>query len=363
MTAFLAGLAMSYLVALGVPQGPISASNAQIPSSQSNGQNNLARRSALAKATPAANQAPLARAATIPAADPVITIPGLCHQRPMKASDGASSCATVITKGEFEALMNALNVDGKAIRPDAVRSFASAYAGLLMLADAANRAGLDKTAQYRRMMAWLRLRTLAELYRVTIDNKYKNPSQAQIDTFYHAHLNAFASVRLARILIPRSYLFAKDKGEFQKRAQKEAKIAHDRLLGGDEPEEVQKDVYSALHMPTPPPADMGLILRSQMTLREGAEVFSLGPGSISQIETESSSYVIYKVVSKETLPESQVKDAIAKEISKEEISRAMKTATGWTHPEFNPRYLGSMMALPGNPASAPQPGAQGGPTH
>jgi hypothetical protein len=80
--------------------------------------------------------------------------------------------------------------------------------------------------------------------------------------------------------------------------------------------------------------------------KEAADVFSLQPGEVSPLETEIKSYVIYKVASKETLKEDQVKAEIIHEISQQKYRAALKAVMDSAPADFNQQYFGHMLPKP-----------------
>ena len=78
-------------------------------------------------------------------------------------------------------------------------------------------------------------------------------------------------------------------------------------------------------------------------------------GEVGPLETEPKSYVIYKVISKDTLPKEQVKAEITREISQQKFNNALKTAIDSTHAQFNEQYFGEpiSVASPAKPPALP----------
>ena len=146
-------------------------------------------------------------------------------------------------------------------------------------------------------------------------------------------------------------LSGRDKNDFDKRALQAAQSAHERAAKGDDPGQIQKDAYSTLGLESPPATDLGNFRRADFLEKEADEVFSLQPGEISRVQTEPKSYVIYKVLSKETLPESQVKAEIAREIAQQKFKDAIKAVGDAAPAEFNEQYFGPM--APKLPVEAP----------
>ena len=284
--------------------------------------------------------------------EPVITVQGLCRGG---TDTNDAGCNKVMTREEFENLLNAINPGGQPVSPIARRNLAQAYAELLAFEAAAKDAGMEDTAQFRELVNWLRLRTVADLYRRHLQEEFRTPSPDEIDSYYNQHLASFERVRLARILIPREDLPPVDKNEFEKKAVEAARIAQQRAAQGEDPDQIQKDVYVKLDIKAPPATDLGNFRRADLQEKESAEVFSLKPGEVSQLETEPKSYVIYKVISRDTLPKEQVKAEITREISQQKFNNALKTAIDSTHTEFNEKYFGEpiSVASPAKPPALP----------
>src|SRR5438132_2622050 len=110
---------------------------------------------------------------------PVITIHALCET----AAD-AASCNKVITREAFEKLMNALNPSGQTISPKGRQNLAQTYAEYLAFEKAARGAGIEDTPEFREVMDWVRLRTIADLYRRSLQEKYRTHSPEEIDAYY-----------------------------------------------------------------------------------------------------------------------------------------------------------------------------------
>lgn len=290
---------------------------------------------------------------------PVITVNGVCAQGKDIATSTASACTTVITREQFERMMNALNPAGKAISLEGRENLARVYAESVALEAAARKSALEDTDEFRELMSWTRLRVAADLYRRKLQDKYRNPAQEEIDAYYQEHLSSFERVELSRILVPRRDPSAGDNAGFDKRAFDAANIARARAAKGEDPDLVEKEIYRTLGLSSPPPTTVGAYGRANFTEKEGPDVFSLKAGEVTQVEIEPKSYVIYKVNTKETLPEEKVKAEIAREISQQKFKAAIKAATDVARAEFDERYfsqgMNTPLKAPVMPATPPVP--------
>ena len=289
--------------------------------------------------TPTANTSDTDLGSKIAPAQPVITIHGLCEDNAQKKR-AAGPCSKVITREEFEKLVNALNPGGQSISPHARQTFAQIYAESLALEAAARNAGLENTPQFSEIMTWMRLRTVADLYRRSLEEKYKTPAPEEVDAYYKQHLASYERVKISRILIPKENPAAHDKADYEKKALQAASTARERAAKGEDPGQIQKETYAALGLQSPPASELGNYGRANFMDKEAADVFALKPGEVTQVETESRNYVIYKVNSKETLPEEQVKNEISRTIADQKFKDAIKAANDSAHADFNEQYFG-----------------------
>jgi hypothetical protein len=318
----------------------------QISSSEK--QNQAAERQA--SSIPPKPERPADSASAVGETQAVITIRGLCAQGAGSSGRLDNSCSKQITRKEFERLMHALNPGGQSISPNGRQNLAQAYAEAVAFEDAARKAGTEDTEEFREVMFWVRLRTIGDIYRRNLQEKYRTPEPEEIDSYYQQHLASFERVHLLRILVPREN-FSGDKNEFDKKALAAAQAARTRAANGEALEQIQKDIYAGLGLEGPPATDLGTYQRADFIEKEAADVFSLQPGEVSPLETEIKSYVIYKVASKETLKEDQVKAEIIHEISQQKYRDALKAVMDSAHADFNEQYFGPMAPKP--PIEAP----------
>src|SRR6267154_577005 len=129
-------------------------------------------------------------------AQPIITVTGLC--------DSAPPCTAAVTREHFERLMTALNPNGQAVSASARQNLGQTWAEYLALDAAAKKAGLENTPEFHELMDWVRLRTAAEVYRRSLQEKFRAPSPQEIEAYYKQHLSMYERVRLSRIFLPRA---------------------------------------------------------------------------------------------------------------------------------------------------------------
>lgn len=295
--------------------------------------------------------------AQVAASDAVITIHGRCEAGKQPGTDG-TACRTIVTRAEFEKLINSMNVVGKTLSAQTRRSLAETYAQYLAYEQPAKSAGLEASQRFADIMRWWRLKTLADLYIGSLQEQFKNPSPEEIHTYYVAHLSAYQRIKASRILVPRSIGDTDEAKLEDKKAFEVANSARERAAKGEDVASVQKDAYSALGLSSPPLTDLGTNPQSKFPQEERDELFSLEPGQVSKVETEGASYVIYKIVSNETVPEESVKDEISKKVAQDKYDDAVRSLMKSANSDLNNAYFGppSTQAPPhAEPLFSPRP--------
>jgi hypothetical protein len=274
----------------------------------------------------------------VAASDAVITIHGSCDPRKRSGAD-EKSCMTVVTREAFETLVNSMNVTSKILSQETRRNLAETYADYLALERAAVQAKLEDTPQFTEIMRWWRLRTLADMYRGELQAKFAHPTAEEVHTYYTERMPSYQRIRIQRVLIPKEPAKPEEERQVNKKALEMAQAARERIVKGENPMLVQKDIYSQLKSDAPPATNLGTLARSNFPKDEVDELFSLQPGQVSKVENEAS-YVIYKIEAKETLSEESQKESIAREISQQKFGDAMRAINESAKPEFNDAYLG-----------------------
>ena len=297
--------------------------------------------------------------ASVPPTEPVITAKGVCPNRPVtKAAAGAPKpvpvpCVTVVTKGQFEKLINAVSPSNQNVPPAMRRNLAQAYVELLAYAQAAEKAGVDKDPKFIEVMRLVRMRTLADIYRRDLEEKYHTPPPNEIQAYYDQNVSKYEEIKLSRIFIPAKNPSAQDKDAWEKKAAQLSTELHDRAAKSEDLEKLQKEAYTTLGLTIAPPnTTVGTRRRGMMAPQEEQELFALKPGDVSKVEQEPAGYIIYKLESRQTLPVDQVKEEISRELSRQKMDAQIKAVTATVKAEFNDHYFGSPP-----PANRPSGGA------
>jgi hypothetical protein len=246
---------------------------------------------------------------------PVITIAGVCARKKSLPGASGASCTTVVTRQQFEKLLDAVNSSHQNITPQTRRNLAQAYVELLAYAQIAESEDMENDPQFTEVMRLVRMRTLADFYRRKQEDKLRTPSADEIQAAYDQNLAKFEEVKLSRIFIPSHNPAAQNSDEWEKKAALAANAIRDRAARGEDLDKLLAEAYATLGLTTSPPsAAVGLRRRGTLAPAEEQEIFALSPGGVTKVEQEAAGYVVYKVESKQTLPLDKVKDEISRDI-------------------------------------------------
>jgi hypothetical protein len=247
--------------------------------------------------------------------DAVITVNGLCGHT---ASPG-DTCRTVITREQFERLAEALDPD---MPPDLRLKVAATYARLLRMAAAAEDRALDQTPAFAEELRYARLQLLShDLDRALRQDAY-NIADTDLDAYFQANHSSLEQATLARIFIPR--LKRGDSASADKMLQVAADLRA-RAAQGADPDELQREAYTAAGIPNPaPPTRLENVRRATLPPTHETAM-TLAPGEVSEVLSDpDGGHFIYKMVSKSPLSRADV----SKELADQRYRAATQRFTG-----------------------------------
>ena len=280
---------------------------------------------------------------------PVLTVHGVCPAGQTAPPDKPDACTVVLTRAQFEALVSSLNVNNTNFPPPALRGFATDYGNIMALADAGEKAGVDKDPRFADLMKITRARVLAESYRRSLHEKYANPSEDEIAAYYKQNADKFGQTRIDRIHVPKvDPTRPQDRRpEFEKKAKQLASDIRERAARGEDVTSLQVEVYNTLGLKTQPPqTELSTSPKPTFPANVEQDIDALKAGEVTKVEIETSGFNIYKVRSRNTMPIEQARARIVREISQKNIDDALKAATGSVHTDLNEQYFGSRNAHP-----------------
>ncbi len=348
-------------MAWGQTSAPAPASSSQKPS-------------APAAATPgspsgsAAPQQPEDTASKVAPDAAVITVDGLCDNPP--ADKSAGSCKTVITRAQFEELLNAIQPNMPA---RARRQFANRYVNALVMSQKAHELGLDQGEKFDQRMKLARIQILSQSLSQSIQEKAAQISDQDIQDYYDKNKADFQQAQLTRIFIPRvqqpSSKVKLSPAEEEKRSsagevamKAEAEKIRARAAAGEDMTKLQAEAFQVAGIKAnSPTTDMGKVRRSSLPPNQ-ASVMDLKTGTVSQLLSDQSGYFVYKVGVKETPALDSVKEEIRGTLRGQRMQDNMQAVEKSATPKLDDDYFGpegpqhGMMPMPpGAPGRPGQP--------
>jgi hypothetical protein len=280
----------------------------------------------------------------------VVEIQGVCSA----LGDGTaktSPCATQITRSQFNNMITAIGVPNLATSTAAQKNFAESYAQLLALADAAQKAGIDKDPQFIELMKIAHVRSMGEAYRQFMENKAQNPSQEEIEAFYKQNTPKFEQIRVEKVIVPpvSNRRVAATPADAGKRAKELANQLRERSVKGEDMTILQQEAYKTLSLPAPPNTDMGVRRRGTLPVNLESELFALKPGEVTKVETEPAGFTFYRLRTHDVPSLDSVRNEILRELHQKYVTNTFKAVQDQVHTNLNPDYF---IIAPSNRAPA-----------
>jgi len=324
-------------------------------------------------ATPTPADKPAAQGAQPAAADvppdaAVITIQGVCD----KADKTAPDCKTIITRADFDHMVETI---APKLPPPARKQFANRYANALIMSQAAEAQGLDKTPRFEEMLRLTRMQLLQQAIGQSVQEKAAQVPDKDIEDYYKANQPAFEEYHLLRIYIPRQKQALAGAPKLSEAAQqkhdeaeaaamkKVAESIRTRLAAGADADALQKEAYVAARDKMTPPTTKLDNMRHNMLPPAQAAVYDLKPGEVSAVFEEDTSFVVFKMISKDELPLDKVRDEIRNTLRGQRIQDGMQAIQKSVTTTFNDAYFnvpgapapGGMRMMMGSPGTPPPP--------
>lgn len=281
----------------------------------------------------------------------VITIPGLCDKPAVSKSPGTSAdkpktadCKTVMTRGEFERLVDAVAPD---LPPPNRKQLATQYGIALVMVHKAHEMGLDQGPKFQELMRVAGVGALTKELNQSVQEEAGRVTDADVAKYYHDNEAAFQEVELQRVFIPRGNQTGDDKEkagtkdakklqqESEEAMKKLADSVRTRAAAGEEFEKLQEEAFTAANVP---PTRLGKARRTGLPPTQG-EVFNLKPGETSQLLTTPNGYLVYKGGEKDTLPLEKVSDEIASALRAQRVQDSLQAIQQSATPELNEKYV------------------------
>jgi hypothetical protein len=292
----------------------------------------------------------------------VLTIKGLCSQPSSSTSSASSStagassssspCETVITRAQFEKLADVIVANMTLSRR---QQLAGGYPNLLVMAQEAEKRGIESTPRFQERLAFARVQILSQELIRQIDADSAKISDKDVEDYYRAHASLFERATLERIFIPKRKrsersLTDKNSSEDVKAHEKETEDAMTReaddlrakALAGASFLTLQKEAFAtAGHDEVPPNPSLGELGSSDLPTAYSS-VLDLKPGEVSQVYTDSNGHYIYKLVARKTESLKAAASQIRKTLQNQREEAAIQAIQGPITTEANTAYFGSV---------------------
>lgn len=316
------------------------------------------------------------------ATSPVVTVKGLCDPP-------AADCSTVITKAEFEDIVNAFQPQMKLPQQ---RQVGTSYGQLLTMAAEAKKRGLDKSPRVEVRTKIAVMQALAGELRDNMQEEAGKVSDVDAEKYYNDHKSNYDQADLERLIIPRTPQAAEKaddddaaktattakktaiaatkagaapkagvktaaKPATTKPAMDEAGMAalaaklRARAAAGEDFAKLQAEAFKAANITGATP-DVKLAKQTRASMPPN--VFDLKTGDVSALIPDSRAFLVYKMGAKATLSLDDAKADVKTAIKNERMQAAQKAVSELSTTTLNDAYFG-----PPEPAQGPGgPGRQ-----
>jgi len=290
--------------------------------------------------------------ATLPKDYPVVSI-----QTPCPKSAAKRECQTIVTRKEFEDLVNVMNP--RMIKPER-QDLADTYGRVLALSEEALKKGLDRDPRVQAQLRYIRVHTLAnamakELYMEAL----ASPSE-DAEKYYAEHKSLFEHFNLERLFVPKEKRVEQPKSadlesamqhtsdSSEKEMKALAEQVYTRAQAGEDFAKLQKEVFQQAGIATEPTVKVEDLRRGDLSDLQNV-VFDLTPGKISPLLDDYNGYFIYKMVSREVPPFQAVRQQVTVRMQNDKSTEAVKNIEKLFKAHVNTEYFDKYDPPPPNP--------------
>jgi len=325
--------------------------------------------------------------ASVPNDAAVLTITGVCSsQAPSQSTSNSSDCKTVITKAEFEKLVNALAPNAN---PQQKKQLAGVLPRVMAMANEAKQRGMDQSEQYKETMEYVKMQVLSQQLQRKLQEQAADISDADMEKYYKDNPDAFEQYNVDRIFVPRTKQVeaeaddddkdekataeqkkAKESAEQAKKQDNEqamtklAETLRTRAAAGEDITKLQKEAFEKAGMKIESPTVNLPSVRRNGLPQAHTVVFDLKPGEVSQVISDAGGHYIYKMNSKTAMPFDQAKSEIRGRLQTDRMKESMDKLNASFSSTANEAYFGPGGVGPTPPPRMPmpRPGAPSGAT-
>lgn len=338
---------------------------AQTPSpAQTTSQTAEAKAPVASPAKPTSDSVASVKKAKIATSAPaVITVHGLCSGQASAKPKTDAACTTVVTKPQFDAVVNALNAIGPPLLPSQLRPVAQGYATTLVNYEAAKKAGIERDPRFTEVMRLARMRAMGDMYNARLQENARRIAPEAIEAYYKNNIDKFEELTLRRVTLPRYNSANLKDEEFAGKASKIAEDIHTRAVNGEDLDKLQKEAFDALGVKNPPSTKMAAVRRGLYAADQEKQLFALKPGDVTAVIEQPSALIIFKLEGRETPSLEKSRDEISRILVKEKLDKQEQDRNSSIQIDYNEQYVGAAQNsawMPANQLNAP-PAAGGDP--
>lgn len=298
---------------------------------------------------------------------PVITVQGLC-EKPANSSATPADCQTVITRAQFEQVINAVQPN---MPPAAKKQFASRYVTVLLLAEKAHELGLDQGPEFDEQMKLAKLQLLSREAGQKLQKDAANIPDSAVSDYYQQHAADYKTISFDRIYVPKQKQIdtadakPNDPDAQKKSAASEAEMKAEadklraRAAAGEDFTKLQQEAYDFAGSEMKATSVKMENMRKASVPAGDASIFDLKKGEISQVFSDPSGYRIYKIEEIKDLPLASVREEIVRTLQGENMKNSFDSLQNSAKTTYDEAYF----ATPAPPSlkNPGGPSAQGAP--
>jgi PPIC-type PPIASE domain len=277
----------------------------------------------------------------IPLDSPIITLKGVCGQRPANAKTKASSeCKTVVTRGQLDALVALIDPEAQL---KARQQFALTYARLLAATQLAEQKKMDQNPAISREIQLevklARMQVLTNSLLQSMQRQSQRISDQDVEDYYKKNEQSFAQATVHRLVIPLSAATDAGKPVDAAAAKTLMEDLRERALKGEEFDELQARAYKELGIKEPIPPTTITVERRQAHTPEETKIFDLDMGETSAVLESRNAFWILRLEGKRTMTLQQVKPQIEASLGLQRIEDGVNRVFDGISAEFNLKYM------------------------
>jgi hypothetical protein len=252
----------------------------------------------------------------------------------------------VITKGDFEKLVNAIGVT---MPVQGRQNLANDYAKAIVLSHEARKRGVENKENYKELLRFVTMQLQGKEL-LNILQEESKPNDAEVQKYYQDHSKKYEEISVRRIFIPRNRAdaTAETKMPTDEELQADGEKAKSRLMAGEDFDKIQKEIYTSKGYTAPPPPTSMPNWRTESIPQHQASLLEVKQGEFSPVMVEAAGAYVYRIDDKKVAPLDTVKAGIESELASERMRAKLEALTSSIKPELNQAYF--------HPPTPPAPG-------